>query len=168
MVDDGLPGISGLAYAAFREASGQTGFKPARCANSNARIDAIRAGRKKPGLLRQHLTAVRAAVAVGGAKVEGDELGSRSLTFHPGKLRGGDFRFSVGTAGSACLVLQTVLPALLHAPDTARVTIEGGTHNPSEPPFDFLARAFAPQLRRMGARLDLSLERPGFYPAGRR
>ncbi len=32
---------SALAYAAFKEASGQPGFKPARCGNSNARIDAI-------------------------------------------------------------------------------------------------------------------------------
>jgi len=32
---------SALAYAAFKEASGQKGFKPARCGNSNARIDAI-------------------------------------------------------------------------------------------------------------------------------
>ena len=32
---------SALAYAAFKEASGQTGFRPARCGNSNARIDAI-------------------------------------------------------------------------------------------------------------------------------
>lgn len=34
-------------------------------------IEGIRAGRKKPGLLRQHLTAVQAAAAVCGAEVEG-------------------------------------------------------------------------------------------------
>ncbi len=32
-------------------------------------IDRIRAARRKPGLLRQHLTAVRAAVAVSGESV---------------------------------------------------------------------------------------------------
>jgi RNA 3'-terminal phosphate cyclase len=40
-------------------------------------IEKIRAGRKKPGLLRQHLTAVLAAAEVSGAEVEGAALGSR-------------------------------------------------------------------------------------------
>ena len=35
------------------------------------RIENIRAGRERPGLLRQHLTAVLAAAEVGGAEVEG-------------------------------------------------------------------------------------------------
>jgi RNA 3'-terminal phosphate cyclase (ATP) len=35
------------------------------------RIERIRAGRKKPGLLRQHLTAVHAAAQVGRARVSG-------------------------------------------------------------------------------------------------
>jgi RNA 3'-terminal phosphate cyclase (ATP) len=46
------------------------------------------------------------------------------------------------------------------------LTLEGGTHNPFAPPFDFLARAFLPLLRRMGARVMMELDRPGFYPAG--
>jgi RNA 3'-terminal phosphate cyclase (ATP) len=130
------------------------------------RIDGIRAGRAKPGLLRQHLTGVRAAAAIGSAEVAGDELGSTALTFAPGAVRGGDYSFNVGSAGSTTLVLQTVLPALLSAPAASRITIEGGTHNLAAPPFDFLATAFVPLLRRMGVGLDLVLEAPGFYPAG--
>jgi len=38
-------------------------------------VDKIRAARKKPGLMRQHLTAVLAAAEVGGAEVEGATLG---------------------------------------------------------------------------------------------
>mgnify|MGYP006179398521 CR=1 FL=1 len=48
----------------------------------------------------------------------------------------------------------------------ARVVVEGGTHNPAAPPFEFLARSFLPVLRGMGAAVDLRLLRPGFYPAG--
>ena len=129
-------------------------------------IDRIRAGRAKPGLLRQHLTAVRAAAAVGDAAVTGDELGSTALRFAPRAVRGGDFQFNVGSAGSATLVLQTVLPALLCAGTASRLTIEGGTHNPAAPPFDFLATTFAPQIRAMGAGLALTLEAHGFAPAG--
>src|SRR5512143_2963577 len=108
------------------------------------RIVNVRAGRKRPGLMRQHLTAVQAAAAVGQARVAGADVGSRELTFEPGTVRAGDYRFSVGTAGSATLVFQTVFPALALAKAPSSVTVEGGTHNPMAPPFDFLARAFLP------------------------
>jgi len=130
------------------------------------RIEKIRANRTKPGLLRQHLAAVQAAAAVGGCSPEGAALGSQELTFAPSGAAPGDYFFAVGTAGSATLVLQTVLPALIVASGPSTLILEGGTHNPSAPPFDFLERAFLPLLRRMGADVHAVLERPGFYPAG--
>ncbi len=130
------------------------------------RLDNIRAGRQKPGLMRQHLTAVNAAMAIGAARVEGDQLGSRQLFFAPQGVRGGRYHFAVGTAGSCTLVLQTVLPALLTASEGSELILEGGTHNPYAPPFDFLVKAFLPLINRMGPRVTASLERPGFYPAG--
>jgi RNA 3'-terminal phosphate cyclase (ATP) len=126
----------------------------------------IRAGRSKPGLLRQHLTAVKAATAVGNAEVTGAELHSKELTFRPRGLRPGDYQFAVGTAGSATLVLQTVLPALLSASGPSTLVLEGGTHNPAAPPFDFLAKAYLPLVRRMGPSVEATLDRPGFFPAG--
>jgi RNA 3'-terminal phosphate cyclase (ATP) len=129
-------------------------------------IDNIRAGRRKPGLMRQHLTAVNAAARVCGADLAGAEIGSRGITFTPGPVTAGDYRFSIGTAGSATLVLQTVLPALIIAEGPSRLTLEGGTHNQWAPPFDFLDRAFLPLLNRMGPRVSAKLERHGFYPAG--
>jgi RNA 3'-terminal phosphate cyclase (ATP) len=130
------------------------------------RIERIRAARKTPGLLRQHLTAVNAARDIGRAEVDGAAIGSPELAFRPRAVHAGTYTFAVGTAGSASLVLQTVLPPLLVAGTTSTLTLEGGTHNPSAPPFDFLARVFLPLLRRMGARVDAELERYGFYPAG--
>src|SRR5262249_61236316 len=82
------------------------------------------------------------------------------------RVRPGAYRFAVGTAGSAGLVLQTILPPLLTATGPSTLTLEGGTHNPHAPPFDFLAQAFLPQLRRMGVGVEARLERAGFYPAG--
>jgi RNA 3'-terminal phosphate cyclase (ATP) len=136
------------------------------CTGQPMAISQIRAKRPKPGLMRQHLTCVRAAVAVCGAKVQGAELGSQDLVFEPGPVRAGDYAFNVGTAGSCTLVLQTVLPALMLAAGTSRVELKGGTHNPMAPPFHFLERSFAPLLRRLGVGLDLTLRRLGFYPAG--
>jgi RNA 3'-terminal phosphate cyclase (ATP) len=129
-------------------------------------IDRIRAGREKPGLLRQHLTAVKAAAEVGKAEVRGAAIGSQVLTFTPTTVEPGSYTFSVGSAGSATLVFQTVLPALLSASGRTTLTLEGGTHNAWAPPYDFLEKAFLPLLARMGARVTTTLERRGFYPAG--
>src|ERR1700722_12158456 len=115
------------------------------------RIENIRAGREKPGLLRQHLTAVNAAAAISAATVDGAAIGSRNLSFIPGKVKPGEYVFSIGTAGSTTLVLQTVLPALLTADASSTITLEGGTHNPHAPPIDFLERAFLPLINRIGA-----------------
>lgn len=129
-------------------------------------ITRIRAGRPKPGLMRQHLACVQAAVAVCGGHAEGAELNSQTLVFTPGVVRAGDYRFQIATAGSCLLVLQTVLPALMLADGPSKVELAGGTHNPMAPPFDFLESAFAPLVRRLGVGLELQLQRRGFYPAG--
>lgn len=130
------------------------------------RLFNIRAGRQKPGLMRQHLTAVQAAARVGCAQVEGDALKSQEVIFRPQLIQAGQYTFKISTAGSATLVLQTVLPALLAADGPSTLILEGGTHNMKAPPFDFLKRSFLPILRRMGPRVDARLERHGFYPAG--
>lgn len=130
------------------------------------RLEQIRAGRQKPGLLRQHLTAVEAAKTVGVAEVVGATLGSQILEFRPGAVTPGNHCFAVGTAGSATLVLQTILPPLLTANGISTLTLEGGTHNPFAPPFDFLDRCFVPLIRRMGPSIELELRCPGFFPAG--
>jgi RNA 3'-terminal phosphate cyclase (ATP) len=126
----------------------------------------IRARRSKPGLMRQHLTAVRAAAEICGAAVEGADVGSQTLVFHPGPVKAGDYIFRIGSAGSTGLVLQTVLPPLALAGAPSSVVIEGGTHNSGAPPFDFLDRSFFPLLGRMGYAVSARMKRPGFYPAG--
>ncbi len=130
------------------------------------RLERIRAGRAKPGLMRQHLTAVLAAQAVCGAEVEGASLGSQTLTFKPGQPKAGAHRFAIGSAGSASLVLQTVAPVLLSLKAPSTVRVEGGTHNDKAPPFEFLEQTWLPVLQGMGADMLLQLERAGLYPTG--
>ena len=129
-------------------------------------IHNIRAGRKKPGLMRQHLTAVNAAAEIGQAAIEGNRIGSQAFTFEPEMIRPGNFHFAIGSAGSCTLVFQTILPALIIAGGPSEIILEGGTHNPFAPPFDFLEKAFLPVINRMGPEVDAVLEKPGFYPAG--
>lgn len=130
------------------------------------RLHSIRARRDNPGLQRQHLAAVRAAADVGHADVKGAAIGSGVIVFKPAHVDPGSYVFFVGSAGSATLVLQTVLPALVTAPSRSTIVLEGGTHNPWAPPFDFLEKAFLPLLVRAGPAIDLKLARRGFYPAG--
>ncbi len=144
----------------------RTALSLAVCGRRAIRLVNIRARRPKPGLRPQHLAAVHAAAAIAGADVEGATPGSTTLTFVPHAVRAGDYRFAIGTAGSAALVLQTVLPALLTAGGVSNLTLEGGTHNPLAPTFECLAHAYLPLLARMGARVELALERAGFEPAG--
>ncbi|MFQ5648623.1 MAG: RNA 3'-terminal phosphate cyclase [bacterium] len=129
-------------------------------------IKNIRAGRKKKGLLRQHLTAVDAAAEISRARVEGSTIASSQVFFAPRKVATGDFRFAVGTAGSTTLVLQTVLPALISADKPATLTLEGGTHNPFAPPFDFFQKSFLRVLNQMGAKVTADIDQYGFYPVG--
>ncbi|MDH3975234.1 MAG: RNA 3'-terminal phosphate cyclase [Deltaproteobacteria bacterium] len=129
-------------------------------------IENIRAKRRKPGLMRQHLTAVNAAVEIGNARAEGNEIRSTSLTFKPEQIKNGKYHFAIGSAGSCTLVLQSILPALMVAKGPSEIVLEGGTHNPMAPPFDFLEKAFLPLLERMGVQVSISLEKHGFYPAG--
>ncbi|MBW2466508.1 MAG: RNA 3'-terminal phosphate cyclase [Deltaproteobacteria bacterium] len=130
------------------------------------RIDNIRASRKKSGLKTQHLAGALALAEITGAEVSGAELHSKSLLFTPKTLRGGRYRFEISTAGSACMLLGTVLPPLLFAAESSEITITGGTHVPFSPPFDFLDRVFLPLLRKLGAAVQLELKRWGFYPKG--
>ncbi len=144
----------------------RTSLTLSMCSGRAVEIFNIRARRSRPGLLRQHLTCVRAAAAISDARVSGDQLGAKKILFSPGRIRAGEYHFAVGSAGSTSLVLQTVLPALCSVEGSSVVTLEGGTHNPMAPSADFLMHAFFPLMRRMGVHIEAELSRYGFYPAG--
>jgi RNA 3'-terminal phosphate cyclase (ATP) len=129
-------------------------------------ITNVRGKRPKPGLMRQHVTAIEAACVIGNAQTTGLMVGSSELTFTPGKVTPGEYHFAVGTAGSTSLVLQTVLMPLLFAEAPSRLVLEGGTHNMMAPPFEFIDRAFLPIINRMGPTVSARLVRHGFYPRG--
>lgn len=131
------------------------------------RIYNVRARRERPGLQRQHLTAVNAAAAIGGAQVDGATVGAKEFTFVPGEVAPGEYAFDIGTAGSTTLVLQAVLPPLMMAAAPSLLKLEGGTHNVHAPPYEFLEKAFLPLVNRTGPQVSIELERYGFYPPGR-
>ena len=129
-------------------------------------LERIRAGRKKPGLMRQHLTCVKAAALICGADVEGAELGSTRVVFRPGAVSAGTHTIDIGSAGSVALVLQTLAIPLAHARAGSRIVVRGGTHVLWAPPYPFLEHAWLPLVRRANAHVDLVLTSSGFHPAG--
>ncbi|MDT5293846.1 MAG: 3-terminal phosphate cyclase [Acidobacteriota bacterium] len=133
--------------------------KPFRVAN-------VRARRERPGLQRQHLTAVTAAAAIGTGKADGAHMGSKEFTFEPGAIQPGEYKFTIGTAGSTMLVLQAVLPPLMIADAPSLLLFEGGTHNTQAPPFEFIQKTFLPLINRTGPTVTVELQRYGFYPPG--
>ncbi len=143
----------------------RTALSLAAITNREVSFSNIRAKREKPGLKRQHLTCVNAVAEISGAKVNGNEVGSMDLEFAPKGIKGGDYRFDVGTAGSVTLVAQTVIPVLLKAEKPSSVTITGGTHVPFAPIWEFFSLAYLPELCRMGAKVEAEMECCGFYPA---
>jgi RNA 3'-terminal phosphate cyclase (ATP) len=141
----------------------------------------IRKGRKKPGLMPQHLTAVKAAQILSGAETRGANHGSTELVFVPQAIRGRALSLDIGTAGSVSLVMQTIMPAIVFSkrilttaeqvPDSLSgesfaVTLKGGTHVPFSPSYHFLAEVFIPLLRRIGIEIEIAIASFGFYPKG--
>ena len=130
------------------------------------RIFNIRAKRSNPGLRPQHLTAVRAIAALSGGRLDGDRVGSMELRFTPGRIRGGHYRFDVGTAGSVSLVLQALLPVMAYADGPVTVEIRGGTDVPMAPTIDYIREVLRPLLAMLGYRFTVRVRRRGHYPRG--
>lgn len=161
---------------AYGEGGGQvlrTSLSLAIITNQPIRIERIRAGRQKPGLAAQHLTAVRAAAAICHAEVRGDTLGSMTLEFIPGSsVQAGSYTFDVtqarqgGSAGTVTLVLQTILLPLALADGNSEVTLRGGTHISFSPSFSYIEQVYLPMLKKMGVQAEVKLNAWGWYPQG--
>jgi RNA 3'-terminal phosphate cyclase (ATP)/RNA 3'-terminal phosphate cyclase (GTP) len=153
----------------FGEGGGQlvrTACALAAITGEALRLHNIRARRAPPGLAPQHLTAVRAVASLCNAEVEGLELRTQEIVFRPRQVRAGAYRFDVGTAGSIALVLQAVLPVALAADGESSIRVTGGTDVRAAPAIDYLCHVLVPLLARMGARIELEVQRRGYYPRG--
>ncbi|MEA5567697.1 RNA 3'-terminal phosphate cyclase [Anabaena sp. UHCC 0399] len=160
----------------YGEGGGQvlrTSLSLAAITGEPIRITGIRAGRKKPGLAAQHLTAVRAAARICHGQLSGDELGSTRLEFIPGSVvQPGKYSFDVsevqqgGSAGAITLVLQTILLPLALVNGDSQVTLRGGTHVIFSPTMTYIELVYLSMLKRMGIEAKVKLGTWGWYPQG--
>lgn len=130
------------------------------------RMTGVRANRPNPGLRPQHLAAVRAVTRACDAAVEGDAVGSETLTVRPGPLSGDRFSVDVGTAGSVTLLFDALLPLATALDEPLAVTASGGTDVKWSPPMAYYRRVKLPLVRRAGLMAAVDATRAGFYPAG--
>jgi RNA 3'-terminal phosphate cyclase (ATP) len=126
-----------------------------------------RAKRQKPGLRPQHLAAVKACAELCGARTEGLEVGSREFRFVPGPLvRGGDFHWDIGTAGSTTMLALGILPLACLAAGAVTARIMGGVFQDFAPSPHHMQHVLAPLLARMGAVVHIRVMRAGYVPKG--
>lgn len=130
------------------------------------RIKNIRARRDPPGLKPQHLAAAKVLAEISNAKVSGLSIGSTSVEFIPGEVRGGKYRFDVGTAGSISLIIQAVLPVAIRTDSLIELELTGGTDVRMAPPIDYMRNVFFKNLSLMGMDVGLQLIKRGHYPRG--
>ena len=130
------------------------------------RVYNIRAKRRDPGLKPQHLTTLLAAAKISGAETSGASIGSTEIVFKPRRIRGGEYGFDIGTAGSISLLLQCLNPILLYGDKPSRISVRGGTAVNWSPPIPFLENIIYKALESMGAQSRIIVERHGFYPKG--
>ncbi len=130
------------------------------------RIKNIRSGRSKPGLKAQHLHAINALKQISGSKSSDIEIGTTELWFQPGKVKGGNYSFDIGTAGSITLFLQAIILPCLFATSKVNLTIKGGTCGKWQASVDYLKDILLPQLERFVKKINLRILKRGYYPKG--
>jgi RNA 3'-terminal phosphate cyclase (ATP) len=130
------------------------------------RVENVRANREQPGLKAGHATACRALAELTRGRIEGAELGSTTVEFHPGPVTGGEYRFAIETAGPVTLLLQALLPALVASRQRFELSLGGGTNVAWAPQWDDFVHVHAPLLRRTGVEVEATLVKRGFFPQG--
>lgn len=127
----------------------------------------IRAKREKPGLRPQHLRAIEACAELCGGEIEGGRVSSTEIFFRPGReIRGGEYSWDIGTAGSTTMLLMTILPIAIFAKRESRFRIKGGLFQDFAPSAFHMKYVLFPTLRKMGIEAELEIIRPGYVPRG--
>ena len=156
---DGSYGEGGGAILRLSTALSAFTSKPVKIVN-------IRSKRPKPGLMPQHLNAVKAVADLSRATVSGLEIGSTEVIFDPAHLSGGEYHVDIKTAGSITLILQAFLLPAAFADGPVKITVRGGTDVRWSPSVDYLENVNLPILRMMGYKAKTKLIRRGYYPRG--
>ena len=127
----------------------------------------VRAKREKRGLRPQHLQSLRACSSLCEGEIRGAHVGSTEIFFHPGKrVKGGDFHWDIGTAGSTTMLAFTLIPLALFAGSPSHFSLTGGLFQDFAPSAFHMQKVLFPILRGMGAEVRIEILQPGYVPKG--
>lgn len=129
-------------------------------------VDNIRKGRPKPGLKSQHLHCIKALQQLCNAEAQGAELGSEKLRYIPNKISSSKVNVDIGTAGSVTLLLQSLLLPCLFSEKNKKIELTGGIDVRWSPQIDYFREIILPQFRGYADKIELKLEKRGYYPKG--
>ncbi len=133
------------------------------------KLSRIRAGRTKPGLQAQHMTGIKLASELCGARVDGCQLQSTTVQFVPGVTwpTSSEFSADIKTAGATTLLAQIALPcALLGQSSTTLLDLKGGTNAEFAPQVEYYSQAFLPIMSKFGVIAKCDVIRKGYFPKG--
>lgn len=134
--------------------------------NTPVEIVNIRSNRPDPGIKPQHYVAIKSIEELCGGESTDLEIGSSHLVFKPGEIRGGNYKFDIGTAGSITLVLQACLLSALKTHKPITIHVKGGTDVRWAPSWDYFNYVFLFLLQKMGVSVNVQLVKRGYYPKG--
>lgn len=135
--------------------------------NRRLSIVNIRAKRKKPGLQPQHLKSVEACCELTCGSAEGSDIGASTIRFFPGAaIKGGQFSWDIGTAGSATMMALCLLPLGCFAQKKSAYTITGGLFQDFAPNVFHMRHVLTALLKRFSIQADIGVIKPGYVPTG--
>jgi RNA 3'-phosphate cyclase len=130
-------------------------------------VDHIRAGKGDGGGLKaQHLHAIKTLQQICNAETNQVELGTKELSFQPGKIKRGIYEIDIGTAGSITLFLQAIILPCLFAPGKVTLKVKGGTCGKWQASVYYLQNVLLPHLQRFVEKIELKVIKKGYYPKG--
>jgi len=130
------------------------------------KITKIRANRPNPGIKAQHYVAIKGIAELCNAEVSNLEIGSSKIEFKPGEIKGGRYKFEIGTAGSITLAFQACILACANLNEPVTISLTGGTDVKWSPSWDYFEHVFVPILKKMGVIVFPKLILRGYYPKG--
>ncbi|MFX0080309.1 MAG: RNA 3'-terminal phosphate cyclase [Candidatus Hodarchaeota archaeon] len=139
--------------------------------NQPIKIRNIRANRPKPGLRTQHLLGLNTIAGLTNSILSDCKVGTEELTFIPKPEREikTNFHVNINTAASIGLLLQPIQIASLGFENVEKIEISlsgGGSFGNWAPSLNYLQKVTYEILKRSGLKIDIEIQKHGFYPKG--
>jgi RNA 3'-terminal phosphate cyclase (ATP) len=136
--------------------------------NSPLSIINIRKNRKIPGLRLQHLIGIQTMAELTSGETNNIRVKSTEVDFTPGKSWNEHVNIRIATAGNIGLLCQTLHNSMIFAPSKnySFDILGGATYGKFAPGIEFLRNITYKILNDLGYKVEIKIEKHGYYPKG--